>query len=311
MSGFGNSVVAGTNLVREAINSPNYVAGSAGWSVNKNGSAEFNNVTVRGDFEVVSPTGSHVDIHLNGNIAQIDIAGGRNSDPTVESFSYDGAIYADIGDFGTSSYADLIIASPGYFPANDASIVLTSQPYDGSGTSQIQMGNNSNPNPTALCRIWLDGNVYNRYVTDAGNGLYVGTGSSSNSAGALATETVVLTIPATTYYAGRAYRITVNGSVQTTLANQTPQFRIRKTNTAGTVIDTWRVPVISTNSHGTSWTTYFYVTGSNVFAAIVLTLTGSAGFTATLTGAAGAPSSMQIWDHSEAASVSAWALQLT
>jgi hypothetical protein len=45
---FNNDVVAGTVLVRSAIQSPNYSAGSAGWTVNQNGSAEFNNVTIRG-----------------------------------------------------------------------------------------------------------------------------------------------------------------------------------------------------------------------------------------------------------------------
>jgi len=46
--GYGNPVVGGTNLVREAINSPNFVAGSTGWSINKDGSAEFNNIVIRG-----------------------------------------------------------------------------------------------------------------------------------------------------------------------------------------------------------------------------------------------------------------------
>lgn len=49
--GFVNSVVGGLTLVRAAIRSPNYVAGSAGWSINKDGSAEFSNILVRGIFE--------------------------------------------------------------------------------------------------------------------------------------------------------------------------------------------------------------------------------------------------------------------
>ncbi len=39
----------GQNIIdANGISSPNYVSGSAGWSVNKDGGAEFNNVTVRG-----------------------------------------------------------------------------------------------------------------------------------------------------------------------------------------------------------------------------------------------------------------------
>lgn len=48
---FNNAPIGGTTLVRKAIKSPNYAAGSSGWSVNKDGSAEFNNLTVRGVFE--------------------------------------------------------------------------------------------------------------------------------------------------------------------------------------------------------------------------------------------------------------------
>lgn len=49
---FNNDVVGGTTLVRPSIHSPNYVAGVSGWSINYDGSAEFNNVVVRGAFEV-------------------------------------------------------------------------------------------------------------------------------------------------------------------------------------------------------------------------------------------------------------------
>ena len=38
-------------LVRTAIKSPNYVAGTSGWSINQAGDAEFNDVTVRGEVD--------------------------------------------------------------------------------------------------------------------------------------------------------------------------------------------------------------------------------------------------------------------
>lgn len=47
---FRNSVVGGTTLVRPAIKSPDYAAGVSGWSINRDGSAEFNNLTIRGTF---------------------------------------------------------------------------------------------------------------------------------------------------------------------------------------------------------------------------------------------------------------------
>jgi hypothetical protein len=47
---FQDPVVGGTVLIRPAIRSPNYVPGVSGWSVNIDGSAEFNNLTIRGEF---------------------------------------------------------------------------------------------------------------------------------------------------------------------------------------------------------------------------------------------------------------------
>ena len=49
--GFANSIVGGAAaLIRAAIKSPNFVTGSAGWQISKDGSAEFNDLTVRGTF---------------------------------------------------------------------------------------------------------------------------------------------------------------------------------------------------------------------------------------------------------------------
>lgn len=45
---FGNPVVGGTTLIRPAIQSPNYIAGSAGWKIAKDGTAEFSNIVIRG-----------------------------------------------------------------------------------------------------------------------------------------------------------------------------------------------------------------------------------------------------------------------
>src|SRR5215475_12324993 len=49
--GFNNSIVGEVgNLIRTFIQSPNYVTGVSGWTINKDGSAEFNNLTERGNF---------------------------------------------------------------------------------------------------------------------------------------------------------------------------------------------------------------------------------------------------------------------
>ena len=45
-----NPVVGGTVLRRQAVQSPNYSPGVAGWTIKQDGSAEFNNLTIRGTF---------------------------------------------------------------------------------------------------------------------------------------------------------------------------------------------------------------------------------------------------------------------
>lgn len=46
--GFDNPIVAGLQLLIDAIQSPNYVAGVSGWTINKDGTVEFNNGLFRG-----------------------------------------------------------------------------------------------------------------------------------------------------------------------------------------------------------------------------------------------------------------------
>jgi hypothetical protein len=61
--GFSNSIIGGAAaLIRAAIKSPNFVSGLIGWSVNKDGTAEFQNVVFRGTFSgtqfIISSSGA-------------------------------------------------------------------------------------------------------------------------------------------------------------------------------------------------------------------------------------------------------------
>jgi hypothetical protein len=56
-------ITAGNTLVREAIQSQNFVTGTAGWQIAANGNAEFNNVTVRGKFITGPPGSKHIEIN--------------------------------------------------------------------------------------------------------------------------------------------------------------------------------------------------------------------------------------------------------
>jgi len=56
---FRNPAIAGQYLVRPALRSPNYVTGSTGWTVNRDGSAELNSAVIRGSVSIGNPAAQH------------------------------------------------------------------------------------------------------------------------------------------------------------------------------------------------------------------------------------------------------------
>lgn len=90
---FRNSILAGEDLVRTAIRSPDYVAGLLGWRIARDGSAEFNNVTVRGEFLAQSPSGAYVRARATPTAARIDLQppnGAETYSPGIVFADYDG-----------------------------------------------------------------------------------------------------------------------------------------------------------------------------------------------------------------------------
>ena len=65
----GNPVVGGSVLRIPAIQSPNYVSGTSGWALNADGSAEFNDVTIRGSLTGVTSF-SYSGTPAAGNLVQ-------------------------------------------------------------------------------------------------------------------------------------------------------------------------------------------------------------------------------------------------
>lgn len=62
---FTNPIVGGTELIIESIKSPNYETGVTGWSINRDGTSEFANATVRGTF-IAGPLASRTVINEDG-----------------------------------------------------------------------------------------------------------------------------------------------------------------------------------------------------------------------------------------------------
>jgi len=76
---FSNEITgANGGLVRNWIQSPNYIAGSTGWRISKDGSAEFNNGTFRGSIEVGSLAGQHFWVNNPNTGDVIDVYNAAN-----------------------------------------------------------------------------------------------------------------------------------------------------------------------------------------------------------------------------------------
>lgn len=102
---FTDPVVAGTVLVRAAIQSADFAPGSAGWQLNQDGSAELNDVTIRGG-EIISGT----ELDYNGT-------------PAAGNLIYSRAAAADTDDFGNHYLAGVtsyLLIGPGgvYYAIN-------------------------------------------------------------------------------------------------------------------------------------------------------------------------------------------------
>jgi hypothetical protein len=109
MSGFNNPIVnAAGQLIRTLIKSANYVAGSLGWQITKDGNAEFNNGTFRGPLRITGP---------NNAVISIDAT---QPYPTMYFYSIDGTNYSQLSliNYASASAADFWISSGKWTPVD-------------------------------------------------------------------------------------------------------------------------------------------------------------------------------------------------
>lgn len=104
---FRNPLVSGTALARSAINSPGYTPGTTGWTINRDGSAEFADVVIRGgELLITDPDGSFVRIYDEdpGDGAVVEL---QPADQVGETFTP-----ARLRGYSTAVDAGLIINGP-------------------------------------------------------------------------------------------------------------------------------------------------------------------------------------------------------
>jgi hypothetical protein len=312
---FGNPIINGVGtLIRAAIRSVNYVAGISGWTINADGSYEFGSGgTIRGDVTVTNPSGSNVKIFTTGVNSEIDLQPPDSATPgvTFGPATISATSNADIplleiigaipvtpvaGGAGQLNLgADPVLnQTAGYLLAQqivlgDLSAGSTTEILspDTSITGNVIVGQNVQINGIVQAGL-LTGST----VGDLGRGIWAYVGSTTNSATA-SIEQVVLTVPSTTYIAGRLYRMDISGKIQNT--NGQPFLRTRKTNLAGAIVFlNGRVGCNGNGEFMAPGPFYFRVDGSNVTAALAFTLDGG-GVNATHT-AGTAGRAISIWD---------------
>lgn len=117
------------------------------------------------------------------------------------------------------------------------------------------------------------------------------------SSAAIGAETVIATLPNMDYKADRAYEMRIIGIGTMSVATNTAQFRIKKTNTAGQQLANYGNWSVATTSgepiHQTG--RVFTVGGADVNATLVLSAQASAG-TVTVNAGALFPRKVEIWD---------------
>ena len=141
MSGFSNPIIGGGGaLVYPAIHSPNFVTTVSGWTINKDGTAEFNSVTIRGGVLVSGTSLYYSGTPAAGNlIASISTAAGTDPfgnpyQPTMAVYNPALGLWARL----VNAAVNLGSTAAGTRITSNGSIVLGDAPAD-SSTPNLQL----------------------------------------------------------------------------------------------------------------------------------------------------------------------------
>jgi hypothetical protein len=302
---FRDIVVAGTTLVREAIQSPNYEAGASGWTINQDGSAEFNGIVIRGTGVFGNPTGQRVYISPTG-VIQIynsanQLVGEWNAshlivqDPSATGGNVEialngaGRSYLSLGPNlqpGFSFTAGQLYAES---TPTDAYLIMSSPVIGGGSPAQVQIfGSNPAANFKREIDLQADTILMGPAATGPGTAaLGVGYGPvaiafdpTAGDSAAVSAETVVLTASTFKYRAGRAYKAFFGNAASASVAG-TVEFRLRKTNVAGSALGySGLIPVQTAASKADGQFCFANNTAADITAAIALTLRPGGAYTA-------------------------------
>lgn len=195
------TVLAGTVLVVEAVQSQNYAAGISGWYLSANGDAEIGNLTARGTFISGSGTGPHIEI----DSTSANIINFKTGDP-VETFPgrIDGVIV------NSGAVAAINISAPVMGSGNSSTLALKSSVTAGNAEVTLTSDHIALNGPVTT-------NSLNLGLGSTVNDLQFGSGSFTVDA----TSTGRITIPHTLGVVPTAAFVTFQNSTQVGTADLT------------------------------------------------------------------------------------------
>jgi hypothetical protein len=152
----GDPVVGGTVLRRVAIQSPNFVHLVSGWSINQDGSAEFNGLTINGGDVILTDGSGNVVGTLDGSAGLVLVGNGTLADPEFQITPFSDMLWAgstptqtqdtsiEVGtivDDQTETRIAMILSSGKDNGQAQAMLAVAAAPADGSEPPVVVTGN--------------------------------------------------------------------------------------------------------------------------------------------------------------------------
>lgn len=300
-------------LVFPAIKSNNYVTGSTGWIVRRDGTFELSGGTFRGEVDVTSADGSAVLIIPNAG-GTIDFVPKTIAGVTVNA---NGSIYSSVAPYAFGRKGFLNVSSPDITDSSGRSVPVSFQlagassdgtPYPGFATVNglMELTGDMQVHGTLLVNtnaIFQGTIVVNGH--DLGKGFIVGASDVSNSLAVTGpNEATVLSTGSLSWPANRAFEVrhSAQGQLSAALTNNILAFSIKASGPGGTLIRTMgRAPLTSTLATGITQNRIFTTGGSALTRQLVLTMTVPTGANGTHVGSADFPREFNIYDIGSAA----------
>jgi hypothetical protein len=260
--GPGNPILGGNTLIRDAIQSSNYVPGVSGWAIFTDGSMDMNSGTFRGIIDVVGTNMSEVKIYdkttgINESTAIIEMFPGVYQDGHLPLT--DSATITTSAISGSTHYGQTVITSSGYNFASSMWLVGQSDESRIAGTNDTQaylFGATVNLGIDTKSDIQIGG-------TSIGYGWVAGGGATAPVTVAATDAAVVSLDNAFLFRAGRRYRVVMTASGTMTAANRTVQRLHKGVGVAGTQLALSGSQFVNTGTGNHNWETTFYCTTAN------------------------------------------------